>query len=95
MDTPQRDRKGLSTLAMAIVFALMQNQLLAQDDFVYWPRLDFVIPFQIDSNGQLPQEVILEVSEDGGGLGKYVRVVIPVHASFITKLPKKVHSNSA
>ena len=55
---------------MAIVFGLMQNQLLAQDDFVYWPRLDFVIPFQIDSNGQLPQEVILEVSEDGGGAWK-------------------------
>jgi hypothetical protein len=70
MDTPKRDRKGLSTLAMAIVFGLMQNQLLAQDDFVYWPRLDFVIPFQIDSNGQLPQEVILEVSEDGGGAWK-------------------------
>jgi hypothetical protein len=67
----KRDKRGLSTLASAIVFGLMQNQsLLAQDDFVYWPRLDFVIPFQIDSNGQLPQEVILEVSENGGASWK-------------------------
>ncbi|XZE33553.1 hypothetical protein SH501x_004341 [Pirellulaceae bacterium SH501] len=39
---------------------------LAQQNTVYWPRLDFVIPFQIDNNGQSPQEVLLEVSEDGG-----------------------------
>ncbi|XZE45848.1 hypothetical protein SH467x_001106 [Pirellulaceae bacterium SH467] len=38
----------------------------AQQNVIHWPRLDFVIPFQIDSNGQSPQEVLLEVSEDGG-----------------------------
>jgi hypothetical protein len=39
---------------------------LSQQNTVYWPRLDFVIPFQIDNNGQSPLEVLLEVSEDGG-----------------------------
>ena len=64
---PKRRRKGLGTLVAAIVFGSLQHQpSMAQDDFVYWPRYDFVIPFQIDSNGQLPQEVILEVSDNGG-----------------------------
>jgi hypothetical protein len=68
---PKRNSRGLRTLGTAIVFGLLHNlSLSAQDDFVYWPRLDFVIPFQIDSNGQAPQEVILEVSDDAGGSWK-------------------------
>jgi hypothetical protein len=68
---PKRNKRGLRTLGTAIVSGLLHSlPLSAQDDFVYWPRLDFVIPFQIDSNGQVPQEVILEVSEDAGGSWK-------------------------
>ncbi len=33
---------------------------------VFWPRLDFVIPFNIDATGQAPREIQLEVSENGG-----------------------------
>lgn len=35
-------------------------------DAIYWPRNEFVIPFQVDSNGQVPEEVHLEVSLDAG-----------------------------
>ena len=35
-------------------------------DAIYWPRNEFVIPFQVDNNGQVPEEVHLEVSEDSG-----------------------------
>ncbi len=52
---------GGSSLALA-----QQPLAQSQQNIVYWPRLDFVIPFQIDNNGQSPQEVLLEVSEDGG-----------------------------
>jgi len=36
------------------------------DNLVYWPRLDFVIPFNVDVTGQAPREIQLEVSENGG-----------------------------
>jgi hypothetical protein len=36
------------------------------DDRVYWSRLDFVIPFNVDSTGQAPREIQLEFSEDQG-----------------------------
>jgi hypothetical protein len=36
------------------------------DNVVYWPRLDFVIPFNVDVTGQAPREIQLEVSENGG-----------------------------
>jgi len=33
---------------------------------VYWPRLDFVIPFNVELTGQTPREIQLEYSENGG-----------------------------
>ena len=36
------------------------------DSRVYWPRKDFVIPFNVDSTGQAPSEIQLEFSDDGG-----------------------------
>lgn len=36
------------------------------DDVVHWPRLDFVIPFNVDATGQAPREIQLEFSENGG-----------------------------
>ena len=38
----------------------------ADDNLVHWPRLDFVIPFNVDVTGQAPREIQLEVSENGG-----------------------------
>jgi hypothetical protein len=37
-----------------------------EDTLVYWPRLDFVIPFNVDVTGQAPREIQLEVSDNGG-----------------------------
>lgn len=36
------------------------------DAIVHWPRLDFVIPFNVDVTGQAPSEIQLEFSENGG-----------------------------
>ena len=36
------------------------------DTRVYWPRLDFVIPFNVELTGQTPREIQLEYSENGG-----------------------------
>ena len=36
------------------------------DPVVHWPRLDFVIPFNVDVTGQAPREIQLEFSENGG-----------------------------
>ena len=36
------------------------------DARVYWPRLDFVIPFNVELTGQTPREIQLEYSENGG-----------------------------
>lgn len=33
---------------------------------IFWPRNDFVIPFNIDATGQLPSEIQLEISDDLG-----------------------------
>ncbi len=38
----------------------------ASNQVVYWPRRDFVIPFQIDPTGETPVEVQLEFSENRG-----------------------------
>jgi hypothetical protein len=37
-----------------------------EDTRVHWPRLDFVIPFNVDVTGQAPREIQLEYSDDGG-----------------------------
>jgi hypothetical protein len=37
-----------------------------QEEPVYWPRLDFVIPFNVDVSGQAPREIQLEYSSNGG-----------------------------
>ncbi len=36
------------------------------DAVVHWPRLDFVIPFNVDVTGQAPREIQLEFSENSG-----------------------------
>ena len=36
------------------------------DARVHWPRLDFVIPFNVELTGQTPREIQLEYSENGG-----------------------------
>ena len=36
------------------------------DAVVHWPRLDFVIPFNVDVTGQTPREIQLEFSENSG-----------------------------
>ncbi len=41
-------------------------QNVNDDTIVHWPRLDFVIPFNVDLTGQAPREIQLEVSENGG-----------------------------
>lgn len=38
----------------------------SQEDVIFWSRPEFIIPFQVDSNGTPPREVILEASEDQG-----------------------------
>lgn len=38
----------------------------SQEDVIFWSRPEFIIPFQVDSNGTPPREVILEASEDLG-----------------------------
>ena len=43
---------------------LVQSEV--DEKVVYWPRLDFVIPFNVDVTGQAPREIRLEVSENGG-----------------------------
>lgn len=48
---------------------LAQNgstQVVNDDGIVHWPRLDFVIPFNVDTTGQTPREIQLEYSEDAG-----------------------------
>ena len=38
----------------------------AEDSRVYWPRSDFVIPYNIEQTGQTPREIVLETSSNGG-----------------------------
>ncbi len=70
-------RRWFRRTAMAILAlsASPTSSLLAQseraqsandDTLVHWPRLDFVIPFNVDVTGQAPREIQLEVSENGG-----------------------------
>ncbi|MCU0719328.1 MAG: hypothetical protein MUC83_06475 [Pirellula sp.] len=61
-----RSRRILSTL---VGFALVWNGsslAFSQDDVIFWSRPEFIIPFQVDSNGTPPREVILEASDDLG-----------------------------
>jgi hypothetical protein len=46
--------------------ARAQQQSHSASNAVYWSRSEFVIPFQVDASGEIPAEVRLEVSEDGG-----------------------------
>lgn len=55
--------------AGAAITACVSGQIAsAQTDTqaAYWSRNDFVIPFQLDPAGEVPREIRLEVSEDGG-----------------------------
>ena len=53
-----------SPLAIAQGFEAGTESL--EDTRVHWPRLDFVIPFNVDVTGQAPREIQLEYSEDSG-----------------------------
>lgn len=64
-----------SAVAVLALCAPTTSSLIAQseraqsandDSLVHWPRLDFVIPFNVDVTGQAPREIQLEVSENGG-----------------------------
>jgi hypothetical protein len=64
-----------SAIALLALCTSQSSALLAQpdrvgstsdDNLVYWPRLDFVIPFNVDVTGQAPREIQLEVSENEG-----------------------------
>ena len=69
-------RRGLMhSFAAALALCAAPFTLFAQssaiegnpdDTKVYWPRPDFVIPFNVDSTGQAPREIRLEYSENGG-----------------------------
>lgn len=61
-----RSRRILSAL---VGFALVWNGssiVYSQEDVIFWSRPEFIIPFQVDSNGTPPREVILEASDDLG-----------------------------
>lgn len=49
-------------------FALGQAPVRDRDNPqpIYWPRQDFIIPFQVDLAGEVPAEIQLELSEDQG-----------------------------
>lgn len=64
-----------SILGLALGCACTTNAALASsswgeeledDNRVYWPRFDFVIPFNVDVTGQAPREIQLEFSDDLG-----------------------------
>lgn len=51
---------------MSGVSAWAQQDTRQAVEPVHWARNEFVIPFQVDANGETPTEVRLEVSEDQG-----------------------------
>ena len=55
-----------ASLASSLIGQSSREQSNYSDPVVYWPRLDFVIPFNVDVTGQAPSEVQLELSEDDG-----------------------------
>jgi hypothetical protein len=65
--TSKRKWKAILLIGCLTWTAHSSNAQDAQvDGIVFWPRLDFVIPFQVDANGQQPREVILEYSDTQG-----------------------------
>ena len=72
----QKRRTLVQSFVTAIALSTSSfTQLVAQtertagdydDTVVHWPRLDFVIPFNVDVTGQAPREIQLEFSENGG-----------------------------
>ncbi|HUP78167.1 MAG TPA: hypothetical protein VM260_06335, partial [Pirellula sp.] len=71
----KRRAKVQSFVAAIALITSSFTQLVAQpertagdfdDTVVHWPRLDFVIPFNVDVTGQAPREIQLEFSENGG-----------------------------
>jgi hypothetical protein len=71
---PLRKWLARSVLAATLCCSFANDRLYGQgagtsvDDegVVHWPRLDFVIPFNVDVTGQAPREIQLEYSDDGG-----------------------------
>jgi len=56
----------LTTPPLTLLAQPSRVQSEVDENVVYWPRLDFVIPFNVDVTGQAPREIRLEVSENGG-----------------------------
>lgn len=56
----------LTTPPLTLLAQSSRAQSEVDENVVYWPRLDFVIPFNVDVTGQTPREIRLEVSENGG-----------------------------
>ncbi|MFY7877023.1 MAG: hypothetical protein ACOVQM_16330, partial [Pirellula sp.] len=58
---------GVLLLGTNSVFAQGPQTLdQAEDSRVYWPRSDFVIPYNVEQTGQTPREIVLETSNNGG-----------------------------
>ncbi len=60
---------GLALFAGPSVSSMAQSERgssTSDDPVVHWPRLDFVIPFNVEVTGQTPREIQLEFSENGG-----------------------------
>ena len=60
---------GLAFLAATSPLSMAQSERAtnaSDDPVVHWPRLDFVIPFNVDLTGQTPREIQLEFSDNGG-----------------------------
>ncbi len=62
----KRSRGILSGLVGLAVVWNGSTLAYSQEDVIFWSRPEFIIPFQVDSNGTPPREVILEASEDQG-----------------------------
>ncbi len=59
------------SVCIALAFFLSSQRVHGQteevpSEAVHWSRSEFVIPFQVDTSGEIPAEVRLEVSDDQG-----------------------------
>ena len=61
-----RSRRILIALVGLAVVWNEPSLAFSQADVIFWSRPEFIIPFQVDSNGTPPREVILEASDDLG-----------------------------
>jgi len=71
MDTIRNSIKpmllGATMMGSNALFAQGRQSLDQDEDSrVFWPRSDFVIPYNIEQTGQAPREIVLEYSSNGG-----------------------------